>query len=91
MNAEILRLRCLRCGDWHEREVGDWHLTELCMLCVDKGLEVLFGLGSAAYLRWCDRWSRAPSNHPTRVALGAAGEQWLAAHQPNWEAVGAWH
>lgn len=76
--TETLRLRCLRCGDWHEREAGDAHFPELCARCVDFGLCVLSWKGSAAFSRWHARWEKAPANHPTRVALREAWARWEA-------------
>lgn len=75
--TETLRLRCLRCGDWHEREVGDHYWPELCHRCAYKGVDLMFKQGHAAYDRWLARWMKAPANHPTNVALNAAWARWM--------------
>ena len=68
--TEILRLRCVRCGDWHEREVGDPYLPELCVLCFEKALEA--NCHPSGMDRFITRYSRGTARHPTVLALAAA-------------------
>lgn len=76
--AEVLRLRCLRCGDWHEREVGDPYLPEICVLCFDKALEA--GHQPGGTIRFVMRYTRNTERHPTVIALNEAWDRYVAAH-----------
>ena len=74
MTAEILRLRCVRCGDWHEREVGDPYLPELCSPCFSKMLEAAnahrdYATGLDCFIM---RFRRGTERHPTMLALEKA-------------------
>jgi hypothetical protein len=74
---EVLDLLCVRCGDRHQREVGDPYTPELCHACFDKGLRILFGDGtqdqrSRRYDRWRARWERHAVGHPTMKKLDEA-------------------
>lgn len=64
-NPEILRLRCVRCGDWHERDAGDPYLPDICGGCFNKYLEC----DTDALLRFVDRYRRGTERHPTTLAL----------------------
>jgi hypothetical protein len=74
MTTQFLRLRCVRCGDWHEREAGDPYLPEICMRCFGKGMDLHFASGgkyAEALGRFIDRYSRNTERHPTTLALKA--------------------
>lgn len=71
---EILKLRCVRCGDAHTREVGDPYTPELCGACFSKGLGILFAPGDPdtngrRYDRWRSRWEKNSARHPAVVTL----------------------
>jgi hypothetical protein len=70
----ILRLRCVRCGDWHEREAGDPYLPEICGACFTKFL----ARGTHALLPFVDRYRRGTERHPTMLALKAWWEKYAA-------------
>lgn len=78
-----IRIRCVRCGDWHEREPGDPYLPWLCHRCVYQGLELLFAgpTAEAAGRRfefWRARWLKNVEGHPTDKALNEAWAAWRA-------------
>jgi hypothetical protein len=70
----ILRLRCVRCGDWHEREAGDPYLPEICSSCFDKYL----ACKAHELQRFVDRYRRGARCHPTMLALNAWWEKYAA-------------
>lgn len=72
MTAQILRLRCVRCGDWHEREAGDPYLPDICLPCFDKYLE------HARPISFIDRYRRGAARHPTTLALKAWWDAYAA-------------
>lgn len=75
MTAQILRLRRVRCGDWHEREAGDPYLPEICMRCFGKALARHFASVdqyAESLGRFISRYSRNTERHPTILALKKA-------------------
>ena len=75
MNApELIRLNCVRCGDWHERELGDPYLPELCGRCFSRTLEYAdhYADYAAALGRYIERFRRGTQRHPTMLALTKA-------------------
>lgn len=81
MKREILRLRCVRCGDWHERDAGDPYLPELCVRCFSLMLERAHEHGNygAGLGRYIDRYRRGTERHPTVLALA---EMWERLYPP---------
>lgn len=79
--SEILTLKCVRCGDTHQREVGDPYTPELCGSCFSKGLEILLDEGSPfrRYDRWTARWQKGSDKHPTTAILREAWVKWQGA------------
>lgn len=78
-------MRCVRCGDWHEREAGDPYLPELCGSCFSKVLERQFSArpGHADGLsRFVERYSRNTYHHPTMCTLRSA---WARLYPPTEE------
>lgn len=77
---EVLTLKCVRCGDTHQREVGDPYTPELCSSCFSKGLELLFAeeWPHPKYERWTTRWQRNSQGHPTTAMLKAAWERYTS-------------
>ena len=81
----ILDLTCIRCGDKHQREVGDPYAPALCGSCFSKGLDILLdGPGTQdergrRYDRWCARWLKNAERHPTTKKLS---EAWDAYYGP---------
>jgi len=77
MTIETVRLRCVRCGDWHEREVGDPYLPELCARCLSRMLEHAnqYSDYAGALIRYVDRFRRGTGRHPTVLALKAVWER----------------
>jgi hypothetical protein len=76
----MLRLRCIRCGDWHRTDVLDPYMPDLCRSCFSKGLTILNDRSGGpterrAFYRWCDRYQRNQERHPTYKALSAALDQ----------------
>lgn len=61
MTPNIFRLRCVRCGDWHEREDGDPYLPDICTRCFDKYLDC----DAHSFQRFVDRYRRGAERHPT--------------------------
>lgn len=75
----ILRMRCLRCGNWHSRDVADPYLPMLCGCCFSKGLEILNERPPGAFERWCVRWQRGQESNPFYRAFVASYDAWVAA------------
>lgn len=72
-----LRLRCIRCGEFHEINVFEEKMAEICAACFSKGADILFAPGprfrqQQRFLRWCGRWQKGMTRHPTHKALTAA-------------------
>lgn len=82
MATETLRMRCLRCGEWHESAVDDPYLPLICHPCFTKGTDILFADGSASrFNRWCARWEKGQERHPAFLALEAAWARFVAARK----------
>jgi hypothetical protein len=70
--TSTLRLRCMRCGDWHEREATDPYLPELCHPCFYR---VTDGIAEdrwpGRFERYLARYRKGEEKHPTFRTLKA--------------------
>lgn len=73
-----MRLRCMRCGEWHEHEMGNPYFSGLCKRCAWRGLEILMAEEHPfpRYTRWQARYRKGDERHPTTLALNAAYASW---------------
>jgi hypothetical protein len=86
--ADPIRIRCVRCGNWHTREPGDPYLPWLCSSCFSKGMDVMFGPGGAddnlrRFDAWRARWWKNVEGHPTDRALNDAWDAAYGATTPS--------
>jgi hypothetical protein len=85
---QLLGLICIRCGDAHQRFVGDPYTPELCGTCFSKGLDILLHEDGTQdergrrYDRWRARWERHDVGHPTTRKLAEAWEQYATGYGP---------
>lgn len=84
MSTESLRLRCVRCGDWHSREVGDPYLPEICGACFSKMLEYAdrYRNFNDAISRYIARFQHGTERHPTMIALKEAWAHYVDTASP---------
>lgn len=72
----LLRLRCLRCGEYDEMDPNETYGWGLCSACWSKHPPPTIPrrgtLDSGPFYRWMDRWQKGMDRHPTYKALSAA-------------------
>lgn len=58
--SDTIRVRCMRCGNWHAARVGEAYAPELCHGCWSKHLERDWDTA-----RFVARYHRNRDGHPT--------------------------
>lgn len=69
----ILRLKCMRCGNWADLDPLEMYGWGLCSNCWNKHPDLL--PSARKFHRWMGRWQKCGPRHPTWQALAAATEE----------------